>query len=142
MRSGLRDVTLVWVAAWLRSFGIGFLGVVLGVFLYRQGFSSTAIGLVVAAGLAGAAAATALVTFKADRVGRRKTLFLLSLLTAVGAVPLIRHSVLALLVPVAFLGMLNGMGTDRSASFALEQAIIPGLFSDQRRTWSLDWYNL
>ncbi len=142
MRSSLRDMTLICVAAWLRSFGIGFLGVVLGVFLYRQGFSSTAIGLVVAAGLAGAAAATALVTFKADRVGRRKTLFLLSLLTAVGVVPLIRHSGLALLVPVAFLGMLNGMGTDRSASFALEQAIIPGLFSDQRRTWSLAWYNL
>src|SRR5262249_50877306 len=34
------------------------------------------------------------------------------------------------------------MGTDRSAAFALEQAMIPGLVSDQRRTWSLAWYNL
>lgn len=142
MRPISRDITLIWVAAWLRSFGIGFLGVVLGVFLYRQGFSSTAIGLVVAAGLAGAAAATALVTLKADRAGRRKTLFVLSLLTAVGVLPLIFRSGMALLAPLAFVGMLNGMGTDRSAAFALEQAMIPGLVSHQRRTWSLAWYNL
>ena len=142
MNSLARDVTLIYAAAWLRSFGIGFLGVVLGVFLYRQGFNSTAIGLVVAAGLAGAAAATAIVTLKADRIGRRKTLFVLSLLTAAGVFPLILGSGIAVLAPVAFFGMLNGMGTDRSAGFALEQAIIPGLVSDQRRTWSLAWYNL
>ena len=142
MDSSSRDMMLICLAAWLRSFGIGFLGVVLGVFLYREGFSSIAIGLVIAAGLAGAAAATALVTLRADQVGRRKTLFFLSLLTATGVLPLIAHSGLRLLVPVAFLGMLNGMGTDRSAAFALEQAIIPGLVSDQRRTWSLAWYNL
>jgi MFS family permease len=142
MSSLTRDVTLIYIAAWLRSFGIGFLGVVLGVFLYRQGFSSIAIGLVVAAGLAGAAAATTLVTLKADRIGRRKTLFVLSLLSAAGVVPLIFGSGIAVLAPLAFFGMLNGMGTDRSAAFALEQAVIPGLVSDQRRTWTLAWYNL
>ena len=142
MSSRTRDITLIYIAAWLRSFGIGFLGVVLGVFLYRQGFNSTAIGLVVAAGLAGAAAATMFVTLKADRIGRRKTLFALSLLTAAGVVPLIFGSGMAVLAPLAFFGMLNGMGTDRSAAFALEQAVIPGLVSDQRRTWSLAWYNV
>jgi hypothetical protein len=35
----------------------------------------------------------------------------------------------------------NGMGTDRSAAFALEQAIIPGLVPDRNRTWALSWYN-
>ena len=142
MSSPSRDLSLIGAAAWLRSFGIGFLGVVLGVFLYRESFSSTAIGLVIAAGLAGTAAATMLATLKADRIGRRRTLFVLSLLTAVGVLPLIFHSGIALLAPVAFLGMLNGMGTDRSAAFALEQAMIPGLVPDQKRTWSLAWYNL
>jgi MFS family permease len=137
-----RNMALICSAAWLRSFGIGLLGVVLGVYLYREGFSSTAIGIVIAAGLAGAAAATAFVTLKADKLGRRRTLFALSLLTAVGATPLLFHSGLALLAPLAFFGMLNGMGTDRSASFALEQAVIPGLLSDQRRTWGLAWYNV
>jgi len=133
---------LIWIAAALRSFGIGLLGVVLGVFLYRVGFSSAAIGVVIAAGLAGAAAATAAVTLRADPLGRRNTLFLLALLTAAGAVPLLFHSPLAVVAPVAFVGMLNGMGTDRSPSFALEQAIIPGLAPDEKRTWSLAWYNL
>lgn len=142
MRSFSRNLILIYAAAWLRSFGIGLLGVVLGVFLSREGFSSTSIGIVIAAGLAGAAAATAVVTLKADRLGRRRTLFVLSCLTAVGALPLLFHSGMALLAPVAFLGMLNGMGTDRSASFALEQAVIPGLVSDQQRTWGLAWYNV
>src|SRR5260370_3858522 len=142
MSSSSRNLALICAAAWLRSFGIGLLGVVLGVFLYREGFSSTAIGVVIAAGLAGAAAATALVTLQADRVGRRKSLFALSLLTAAGAVPVIVHPRLALLARMALLGMLNGMGTDRSAAFALEQAVIPGLVSDRGRTWTLAWYSL
>lgn len=142
MASSSRDMVLICCAAALRSFGIGLMGVVLGVFLYREGFSSTAIGLVIATGLAGAAAATAAVTLRADRLGRRKTLFVLSLLTAAGAIPLLFHSPVMLVGLVAFVGMLNGMGTDRSAAFALEQAIIPGLVPDARRTWSLAWYNL
>src|SRR5215470_8076531 len=115
MTRSSRSLLLIVAAAWLRSFGIGLLGVVLGVFLYREGFSSVTIGLVIAAGLAGSAAATALVTYRGDRIGRRRTLCGLSVLIAAGALPLIFHSGLALLVPVAFLTMLNGMGTDRSA---------------------------
>ncbi len=133
---------LICLAAWLRSFGIGLMGVVLGVFLYRRGFGSVAIGLVIAAGLAGSAAATVLATIKADRLGRRKTLFVLALLTALGALPLVFHSGLFLLAALAFLSMLNGMGTDRSAAFALEQAVIPALVADEKRTWGLAWYNL
>ena len=137
-----RNIGLIWAAAWLRSFGIGLMGVVLGVFLYRRGFSSATIGIVIAAGLAGSAAATLVVTAKADRVGRRKALIVLALLTALGALPLIFHSRLLFLVALAFVGMLNGMGTDRSAAFALEQAVIPSLVADEKRTWGLAWYNL
>ncbi|MGZ7063981.1 MAG: MFS transporter, partial [Candidatus Angelobacter sp.] len=126
----------------MRSFGIGLLGVVLGVFLYREGFSSTAIGLVIAAGLAGAATGTVFITFKADHLGRRRTLFSLSLLTAVGSLPLIFHFGLPAMIVIAFLGMLNGMGTDRSPAFALEQATIPGLVADEKRTWALAWYSV
>ena len=137
-----RNLVLIFAAAWLRSFGIGLLGVVLGVFLYREGFRSSSIGLVIAVGLAGAVTATLFVTLRADRLGRRPILCLLAALTALGVVPLIVHARLAVLLPLSFLGMLNGMGTDRSAAFALEQALIPSLVSDQKRTWGLAWYNL
>ena len=44
---------------------------------------------------------------------------------------------------MAFVGMLNGTGTDRSAAFTLEQqTIIPGLVPDASRTWCLAWYNV
>ena len=45
-------------------------------------------------------------------------------------------------IPIAFLGMLNGMGRDRGAASALEQAILPETTGPERRTWSLAWYNL
>ncbi|MCU1220545.1 MAG: transporter, major facilitator family protein [Candidatus Angelobacter sp.] len=141
-QKSVRNLAIIYVAAWMRSFGIGLLGVVLGVFLYREGFSSTAIGLVIAAGLAGAAVGTVFITFTADRLGRRRTLFALSLLTSVGALPLIFHFSVPAMVLIAFLGMLNGMGTDRSPAFALEQATIPGLVPDIKRTWALAWYSV
>jgi MFS family permease len=140
--SSRRDLAIIYCAAWLRSFGIGLSGVILGVLLFRRGFSSAAIGLVIAAGLAGAAASTILMTWKADVFGRRRTLVLLSLLSALGAAALIFSLSLPLLLALAFIGMLNGMGTDRSAAYALEQAVIPGLVSDHQRTWSLAWYSL
>src|SRR5437660_1647670 len=49
---------------------------------------------------------------------------------------------LTVLLIVAFIGMLNGTGTDRSAAFALDQAVVPGLVSDVTRTWNLAWYNV
>ena len=133
---------LIYAAAWLRSFGIGLLGVVLGVFLSRRGLSPLWIGVVLAAGLVGSAAATAIVTYRADHLGRRRTLVLLSLLFAMGAIPLISDAPVLVLMGIAFVSMLNGMGSDRSAAYALEQAVLPGLVSDERRTWTIAWYSL
>jgi MFS family permease len=138
-----RERTLIFLAAFLRSFGVGLLGVILGIYLYRAGYSSLKIGAVVGAGLAGSAAATAILSFAADRLGRKRSLVVLSLLSAAGGAALASvHSMpfFALLM-TAFVGMLNGTGTDRSPSFAIEQAIIPGLVPDSARTWNLAFYN-
>lgn len=140
--SSKRNLALIYISAWLRSFGIGFMGVVLGVFLSRRGISASAIGVVLAAGLAGSAAGTIVITFKGDQVGRRRTLFVLSVLTALGATPLIWNFSVPALVVLAFVSMLNGMGTDRSAAYAMEQAILPGLVANEKRTWTLAWYSL
>src|SRR5215467_14796014 len=113
------------------------MGVVLGIYLFRTGLKSTAIGLVIAAGLAGAASATVLLTIAADQIGRRSFLVVLSLLSAIGGIALAMPPSLPILATMAFVGMLNGTGTDRSAAFALDQAILPGLVSDTTRTWGL-----
>jgi len=137
-----RDLALINAAGFLRSFGVGLMGVVLGIYLFRVGLSSLAIGLVIAAGLAGSALATVIVSFAADRFGRRRSLLILSLLTGIGGLALALSPALTVLLTMVFIGMLNGTGTDRSASFALDQAILPGLAPDSKRTWNLAWYNV
>ena len=137
-----RDLALINAAGFLRSFGVGLMGVVLGIYLFRTGLTSLAIGLVIAVGLAGAALATVLVSLVADRVGRRSFLLILSLLSGVAGIALAVSPSLPVLAILAFVGMLNGTGTDRSAASALDQAIIPGLVSDIKRTWNLAWYNV
>ena len=137
-----RDLVLINAAGFLRSFGVGLMGVVLGIYLFRVGLSSFTIGLVIATGLAGSALATIVVSFAADRRGRRRSLLFLSLLTGIGGLALALSPALAVLLTMVFVGMLNGTGTDRSASFALDQAIVPGLAADSKRTWNLAWYNV
>ncbi len=137
-----RDLLIINTAAFLRSFTFGLAGVVLGIYLFRVGLSSFNIGMVIAAGLVGSALATVGVTANADHKGRRRTLVLLSILGAIGALALALSPALPVLLLMAFVGMLNGTGTDRSAAFFLEQAIIPGLVPDASRTWGLAWYNV
>ena len=141
MNEHCNDLVVINAAGLLRSFGVGLTGVVLGIYLFRLGLSSFEIGFVIAAGLAGSALATVVTTLRADRLGRKRFLVLLSLLGLVSGIALAKTPRLPLLAMMAFVGMLNGTGTDRSAAFALDQAIIPGLVSDAKRTWSLAWYN-
>jgi MFS family permease len=137
-----RDLALVNAAGFLRSLGVGLLGVVLGIYLFRLGLSSLAIGLVIASGLAGSALATIAVSFAADRLGRKNSLLCLSLLSTIGGLALALSPCLPMLLAMAFISMLNGTGTDRSAAFALDQAVVPGLVPDVKRTWKLAWYNV
>ena len=136
------DLVLINAAGFLRSFGVGLMGVVLGIYLFRSGLSSKVIGLIVALGLAGSASMTLFMTIVADRVGRKWFLVVLSLLSTVAGVALALSPSLPLLAAMAFVGMLNGTGTDRSPAYALDQAIVPGLVSDAKRTWGLAWYNV
>lgn len=136
-----RPLLLIYLAGFLRSLGVGLLGVVLAVYLSRVGVSATGIGLVMGAGLLGACVATAAVAWGNLRIGPSASLVTFSLLAALGGLALAALPSFPLLLLLAFVGMVNGMGTDRSAAFALEQAVIPGLVSDRSRTWSLSWYN-
>src|SRR5215469_1112201 len=136
-----RSLSLIYAAGFLRSLGVGLLGVVLAVYLSRVGVNATGIGLVIGVGLLGACVATAAVVWGSVRIGYRASLVTLSLLAALGGWALAALPSSPLLLFLAFVGMVNGMGTDRSAAFALEQAVIPGLVPDRSRTWGLSWYN-
>lgn len=133
-----RDLRILCATAILRALSTGMVGVLLGVYLAHLGFGAAQIGLVVSAGLAGAALATLFVTFGGDRAGRRRVLGLLAVLAAAGALA----SSHAAIVAAAFLGMLNGMGRDRGAALVLEQAVLPAASGEKGRTRAFAWYNV
>jgi predicted MFS family arabinose efflux permease len=109
-------------------------GTLLGLHLGTAGVSAADVGFVVAGGLGGAAAGTALVGAYADRWGRRRTLVVLALLGAAGTLVVSFGSGLPWLAAGAFVGMVNGMGRDRGAAHALEQSILPQTAAPERRT--------
>src|SRR5215469_14129078 len=137
-----RNLRVIYAAGLLRSTGAGLTGVLLGVYLSRTGFSASQIGLVITAGLAASAAGTLAVGLCADRLGRRRTLLGLSVLTTVGGAGFALVGGFWGILTLSFLGMVNGMGTDRSPSFSLDQAIIPQTVPVERRTKALYWHSV
>ena len=129
-------------AAFLRAVATGLIGVLLGLHLARRGLAVGDIGLVIAAGLAGAAVAALVATLSGDRIGRRRLLMVLALACATGGAALALAENLPLLAGIAFLGMVNGQGRDRGASLVLEQAALPATVSDADRTRAFAWYNV
>ncbi len=137
-----RDLRVIYAAGLLRSTGVGLTGVLLGVYLSRAGFSATQIGVVITAGLAASALGTLIVSLYTDRIGRRRVLVGLSLLAALGALGFACASRFSSILVLAFIGMINGMGTDRGPAFSLDQALIPQTTSTEQRTTALSWHSL
>jgi MFS family permease len=138
----VRDAWLIYAAGFLRSATVSLVGVTIAIYLADVGFSTTQIGLLIGAGLAGSSLATVVVSLRGDAWGRRRVLAGLTILSATGYIALAQFERAIALVPLAFVGMLNGMGRDRGAASALDQAILPEIVSMDRRTWTLAWYNV
>jgi MFS family permease len=136
------DVVLIYVAALVRSTCVGLVGVVLAIHLSERGLSIAAVGLLIGVGLAGSAIATVVVGLRGDRFGRKRTFIALALVTAGGYAAVGWGAPLWALAPLAFVGMLNGMGRDRGAAVALEQAVLPETTDAAGRTRVLAWYNV
>jgi MFS family permease len=136
------DRSLIEQAAFIRAVATSFVGVELGLMLASVGQSPGATGAIVGAGLAGAAVATFTATLWADRLGRRRFLMALGLLTAIGSIAVAAASHLLLLVIGALIGMLNGMGRDRGAALTLEQAMLADLAGEEQRTAAIARYNV
>jgi len=138
----MHDRRLLYANAFLRALATGLIGVLLGLYLARRGFPASAIGLVVGAGLSGAALSALVMTYLGDRLGRRRSLMVLSLLAAAGGLGLIASDHVLFACLVAFAGMVNGMGRDRGASLLLDHAILPSTAGPRERTKAFAWYNV
>jgi MFS family permease len=126
----------------VRSFAYGFLSVVLGLYLDIIGLSSTAIGWIFTASLAGGAAMTILITLVADVFGRKALLILGAVLMAIaGGVFAVTTNPIFLTLAAIF-GTISPSGKEVGPFLSIEQAILPQTTEDQHRTAVFSAYNL
>ena len=136
------DRALILLSAGLRAAAVGLSGIILALHLTHLQFTVPMLGLAVSVGLAGCAAATALVTIAADSLGRRTTLVMLAALMALGGAELAWATRPTLILAAVLFGMVNGMGRDRGAGLTVEQTILPQTVGSGGRTGIFAWYNL
>jgi MFS family permease len=137
-----RDGWLLFATCGVRSFAYGFLSVVLGLYLDAIGLTTTAIGWIFTAALAGGAVMTIVITAAADRLGRRVWLILGALLMAIaGWVFAVSNNPIFLTVAAIF-GTISPSGKEVGPFLSIEQAILPQTSEDQYRTAVFSAYNL
>ena len=136
------EARLLLLGRGLRAFGDGFVSLLLPVYLALLGFDAFRVGLLTAATLAGSAALTLLVGFRAHRHGSRPLLLgatLLMIGTGIGFTLETRFWPLLL---VGFLGTLNPSSGDVSLFLPLEQAMLAEAAGERRRTATFVAYSL
>jgi MFS family permease len=138
----MTDRSWLYFAVFMRSIATGMIGVLLGIYLAQLFISAGSIAVLVGLGLAGAAVATLIVTVYADRIGHRKLLIAIALLSCLGAVLLATSTNVLVLGFAVFIGMVNGMGRDRGAALVIEQAALPATVTDRDRTMVFARYNV
>jgi predicted MFS family arabinose efflux permease len=116
-------------------------GVLIAIHLAGRGVSPAAIGLIIGIGMAASAIGTVIAGLYADMWGRRRTLCAIGVLAGAGYIVIGFVQSLPLILLVAALTMLNGMGRDRGPASAIEQAVLPATATDRQRTWTMAWYN-
>ena len=133
---------MLFATCGVRSFAYGFLSVVLGLYLDAIGLTTTAIGWIFTAALAGGAVMTIVITTVADSFGR-KTLLILGavLMAAAGWVFAISNDPLVLTLAAIF-GTISPSGKEVGPFLSIEQAILPETTQDQHRTTIFSAYNL
>jgi MFS family permease len=137
-----RDVALLFATRALRLFGFGLLSVTLALHLGAAGLSEARIGLLFSLTLAGDTAISLLLTTRADRAGRRRTLRVgAALMVLAGAVFAASDSFLLLLL-AATLGVVSPAGGEVGPFLAVEQAALTEALPDAERTRVFAWYTL
>jgi MFS family permease len=125
----------------LRTFGYGYLAVVLGLYLQQLGLSPFQVGIVLTAAVAGSAVMNVLWTLLADRFGRRRTVVTTSVLMIAGGLVFAVADQLWLLVLGAITGTISASSAEVGPFVTVEQAILPQTVPDQRRTWLFSIYD-
>jgi MFS family permease len=128
-----RDGKLLLTARVMRTFGYGFLSVILAIYLSTLGFDNIQIGLLLGAALVNSVIFTLFASFYADRIGRRRILIIYASLMSVSGLIFTITDNYFLLILAAFMGTINVTGSETGAFLTIEQAIIPQTIKDKKK---------
>jgi MFS family permease len=136
------DYRLLLAARVLRGFGFGFSAVLLGLDLEAHGFSSSAIGIVLAIGVLAGSLYGFPMAALAARVGRRKVLIAIGGLMALTGLDLSLANQPWLLLLAGATGMLGASSVDLGPFSALEQSMLAEAVSGGQRNMAFGRYSL
>lgn len=132
----------IFAARALRDLGDGFLAVLLPLYLLRLGFSTFAVGVLVAVALLGSALATLAVGAFGNRFDPRALLLAAACLMIATGVALAATQAYAVLLLVAFVGTVNPSGGSASPFVPIEHALIARAAGEESRTRAFARYSL
>ena len=136
-----RDGWLLLASKGTRNFGYGFLSVILGLYLDELGFTPVEVGFILTATLVGSALLTAVVTARADRLGRRRMLMVSSALMALSGITFAVARTPWLLVAAALTGTISATSGEVGPFETVEAAILPQASTEKRRNQAFGLYN-
>lgn len=124
-----RDLGLMFSGRSMRSLSLGYLNVIVAIYLAKEGYSAAQLGLLFTAGAVISAVLTAVVGLMADRWGRKPFLIIFPALTAVAGVIFAFTTNFAILLVASGVGGIGrgggaGGGGAGGAYFPAEQALL------------------
>jgi MFS family permease len=135
------DVRRVFLAQALRALVYGFGSVMLGASLEARGWSTTSVGLLLTAIVAGTALMSVIVGTLGDRIGRRRFYAGLFIGLAASGLAFGLADSIWILAPVALTGTLSTDVVESGPFTSLEQAILPTGLNPHERTRVFGRYN-
>jgi len=136
------DGWLLFATRFIRLFAYGSLSVVLVFFLVGIGLTEAQTGMLLTLTLAGDTIVSLLLTTRADRIGRRRTLVAGAALMVAAGLVFASTTTLWLLLVAATIGVISPSGNEVGPFLSIEQAALSHVVTDRTRTEVFAWYTL
>jgi MFS family permease len=144
--SALKNLThdgwLLFLSRFTRLFAYGALSVVLVFYLTGLGLSEAQTGMLLTLTLAGDTVVSLILTTRADRIGRRRTLIVGALLMVCAGLTFAYTRSLLWLIVAGTLGVISPSGNEVGPFLSIEQAALSHVVPNRIRTATFAWYTL
>ena len=136
------DGWLLFATRFVRLFAYGSLSVILVFYLVGVGLNEAQTGLLLTLTLVGDTVISLVLTTRADRIGRRRTLIVGAVLMTAAGVAFASTNHFGLLLVAGTVGVISPSGHEVGPFLSIEQAALSHVVTDRDRTEMFAWYTL